>query len=326
MIDLSCIKCQHPMQVDDAFAGSACRCQKCGTIQTVPGRTRAAQPTGAGTIKTLYTHHARANTPGSGLDALADVVASSGLGSGLRDATSGAGKPSTKRLPVLAIIAGGAGGIVAAVVATFILSRPNSATTGTNGPTSGVNQTNRAQSSATARSANFCGVTLNEPVVVYVLDRGNSTRDAMGYLVAATVQSIRSLGADRKFQVIFWDNGQSEAAYPGGGPQYATPETINAAQRVLEGVVAFGRTDAEPAIKKALAVKPGAIVLVTAKGAELDDAFNQTMTHLQKSAGGTTKIHTIAIGQPGEALAKIALATGGEHKSLTPGELRDAGQ
>src|SRR5882672_8026508 len=97
MINLTCTSCHKLLQIDDAFAGGVCRCKFCGTIQTVPSqKTRAAAPTAASVApkaaaKTLVPssgsgHHSY--TPpgsGTGLDELAQIVASSGLaGTGLR--------------------------------------------------------------------------------------------------------------------------------------------------------------------------------------------------------------------------------------------------
>src|SRR5213595_1557311 len=97
MINLTCTNCKKLLQIDDAFAGGVCRCKFCGTIQTVPShKTRAAAPTAAGAApkaaaKTLLQssgsgqHTFTAPTSGTGLDELAQVVASSGLaGTGLR--------------------------------------------------------------------------------------------------------------------------------------------------------------------------------------------------------------------------------------------------
>src|SRR5215217_6168635 len=36
MISLTCTNCRTVLTIDDAFAGGVCRCQHCGTIQTVP--------------------------------------------------------------------------------------------------------------------------------------------------------------------------------------------------------------------------------------------------------------------------------------------------
>src|SRR3954462_5113595 len=97
MIALTCTNCRKTLQIDDAFAGGVCRCMYCGTIQTVPSaaKGRATSPTAASTVakaaapaKTLFQssthapHTTKAPPPatsGSGLDELAQIVASSGL-------------------------------------------------------------------------------------------------------------------------------------------------------------------------------------------------------------------------------------------------------
>ena len=60
MISLTCTSCKRGLEIDDAFAGGVCRCQFCGTIQTVPaglkkgGRPATPVGTAAATQKTLY--------------------------------------------------------------------------------------------------------------------------------------------------------------------------------------------------------------------------------------------------------------------------------
>ena len=87
MISLTCTSCKRVLEIDDAFAGGVCRCQFCGTIRTVPaglkqGSRPGAPVSGATEAKTLYQKKGRAASgsqpgPGSGLDDLADAVASS---------------------------------------------------------------------------------------------------------------------------------------------------------------------------------------------------------------------------------------------------------
>jgi hypothetical protein len=66
MISLTCTSCKRSLEIDDAFAGGVCRCQYCGTIQTVPANFkqggRPATPVGKspGTQKTLYQKQAAA--------------------------------------------------------------------------------------------------------------------------------------------------------------------------------------------------------------------------------------------------------------------------
>src|SRR5438309_266199 len=99
MINLTCTNCKKLLQIDDAFAGGVCRCKFCGTIQTVPSqKTRAASPTATAVApkaapppKSLFQSSGRIEaghgpaTSGTGLEELAQIVASSGLaGTGLR--------------------------------------------------------------------------------------------------------------------------------------------------------------------------------------------------------------------------------------------------
>src|SRR2546428_8641877 len=99
MIRLTCTTCQTILVIDDAFAGGVCRCQHCGTIQTVPA-AGASMQTAVKEPKTLYQNPSRVEAAaGTGLDDLANVVASSGLGSGigsgLRNTTSVKSPPAT---------------------------------------------------------------------------------------------------------------------------------------------------------------------------------------------------------------------------------------
>ena len=60
MISLTCTSCKRALEIDDAFAGGVCRCQYCGTIQTVPAALkqggRPSTPIGKSPTvqKTLY--------------------------------------------------------------------------------------------------------------------------------------------------------------------------------------------------------------------------------------------------------------------------------
>jgi hypothetical protein len=101
MISVICTQCRAQLEMDDAFAGGVCRCQYCGTIQTVPSLSkikRQSAPTAAPALTPAAapaSPHPQANDsptgPTSGLDALAEAVASSsGLGRGsLRSGASG---------------------------------------------------------------------------------------------------------------------------------------------------------------------------------------------------------------------------------------------
>src|SRR5687768_3359452 len=76
MISINCTQCQQLLEMDEAFAGGVCRCQYCGTIQTVPSHLK--KPTPAAAVAPAKAVHPGGGS-GTGLDDLAEVVASSGL-------------------------------------------------------------------------------------------------------------------------------------------------------------------------------------------------------------------------------------------------------
>ena len=132
MISLTCTSCKRVLEIDDAFAGGVCRCQYCGTIQTVPASLktegRAVAPATPQAAKTLYQRKGRAASgsqpgAGSGLDDLADAVASSsGLARGaLRTrAPTPTPPPPPKRdikKPLIAVI----GGLVVIIIVLLVL-------------------------------------------------------------------------------------------------------------------------------------------------------------------------------------------------------------
>jgi len=61
MISLTCTSCQKVLQIDDAFAGGVCRCQYCGTIQTVPSSLKKNPGTASPASKALYQRKSRAS-------------------------------------------------------------------------------------------------------------------------------------------------------------------------------------------------------------------------------------------------------------------------
>jgi hypothetical protein len=141
------------------------------------------------------------------------------------------------------------------------------------GPTGGQNPVVAPGTPEVVQAApNFCGVALNEQVVVYVLDRGNATRDVFDLLKEATYKSVQTLGPDRKFQVLFWNNGSDEG-YPSGLPVYSRPDNLAACRRAMEETTAFGQSDPTTALTKAIANKANVIVLATAKGLDLEPGF-----------------------------------------------------
>src|SRR3982750_4749638 len=116
MIQLICTHCRAMLEMDDGFAGGACRCQHCGTIQTVPSHLKN-KTSGAKKVRTLYQNGPA--IPTSELDELAVVVVSSGLNSS-RLRKPAAGAPDQKQQKNLKVILISAATILSILSATLI--------------------------------------------------------------------------------------------------------------------------------------------------------------------------------------------------------------
>ena len=363
MISLICTHCQTQLTIDDAFAGGVCRCQHCGTIQTVPAKNATVA---AGTTaevaggRSLYRTQSRGNDPSSSstggsatLEELADVVASSGLsGSGLSGSGLSSGSLRRKKQatrPAAASTATGAApapnrtplliamGVALAIAIGFCVYLATRTTTesATHNQNSLPNSVANADSSAAGNPANsaaapagsspqFCGTPLTGSTIVYLLDRGNSAAEIFDALKQATFASIGSLGNDRKFQVVLWDNHTGDVSYPPSEPTFATPDNVTACAKALEDVTAYRQSDIEAPLKKVVAESPDVIVIATAKGFELDDSFVSKVEAI--TSGSKIKLDTISLrGADCAPLKTLAQNSGGTYAVVTDSALRAAG-
>jgi hypothetical protein len=314
--------------MDEAFAGGVCRCRHCGAIQTVPTHLKfknTAATTKKKAGRTLYSKRAGGDAiPSSGLDQLAQVVASSGLSSEALKAR-GRKKPTRKEVFLVGVSAG-IGLILIIVGVGVALTRGKSAPTASGAAVTASSIGSPAESSAVLASPNFCGIPITDRIVVYVLDRGSATGELFSYLKEASFKSATSLGPERKFQIIFWNNGGQDDAFPDSAPTYATATNVEAARRALDGVYAFGQSEIGSALTKAIASNPERIMIATGKGAQLGDEFVQQVLSIRKDR--PVKIDTIDIGSPAltPALKTIADRTGGNSQLLAEADLKRYGK
>jgi hypothetical protein len=160
--------------------------------------------------------------------------------------------------------------------------------------------------------------------VIYLLDRGNSVNESFDALKGACYRSLKQLGPDRKFQVIFWDRESGSAEYPPGGMRNATAGAIEDCQRDFQDVVAGGSTRLSGALREAIDRKPQLIVIATAKS-QLDD---DDAAALSASDRAGIRIDFVQIGAPSTtaAVTDVTRNTGGRVKTITPAELRELGK
>jgi hypothetical protein len=349
MISIHCTHCKQLLEMDDAFAGGVCRCQYCKTIQTVPSNARhrsasAKTSSKSKPAKTLYT------TPDSGLDELAQVVASSGLSrKGL------AKKPSTTRSEVsdqaesvaaptkpnasrnVMMIGGGALGAIVLAVVLFLVFKPATPPASPAGQSPDVSSKSPATPDGDGSHAAapvphvagpaFADIPLPGNSVVYLIDRSQANEEVFDTVRAAVNKSILSLGRARRFQIIYWSRtDEGLVSYPEDSLVFATQGEVDTAGKRFEDVIAYGKTELKPTIEKAVRHKPAAVVILTAKGYSLDEtdaaAVKTAMT------GVSTKIHTVSLGEPGggaesKVLKDIASQNGGIYRELSPSQLQD---
>jgi hypothetical protein len=319
MIQITCTSCKKAMRIDDAFAGGVCRCQFCGTIQTVPAAaSRTAQSAVAGAAKgpkTLFENKTRSAAvgTGSGLDDLADVVHSSGLTDDRLQNKSASGTgPGKNLMPIVGIAAVV---IILLLALTLMLVFRGSA----------IPHQSAANAAATGTPAqaapSFCGLTIDQPVVVFLIDNGSSSDAVLDAVKSALFHSLDSLGPDQRFQVLFWN--PDSAGYPTGTQTaFAVKDNIDAAKSKLRDVGASGSTDPLVALQYAIADNPSQIILVTAKAGDLDDSLIERVMAARGSS--TVRIDAVAInGVPGDSvLAKIADRTGGKFLPLPEAQLK----
>src|SRR6185503_2708000 len=87
-----------------------------------------------------------------------------------------------------------------------------------------------------------------------------------------------------------------------------------AAQQQFKDVFTFGRADPRPAIKRATALKPSALVIVTGRAFDLEDDLDpETRDAL---VGSQAKVHTFALTSDdgSKVLGEISKATNGQSK------------
>jgi von Willebrand factor type A domain len=154
--------------------------------------------------------------------------------------------------------------------------------------------------------------------VVYVIDRSVSmgVSGALAFARHEVLAGIEALPDDARFAVIFY-NRQAELLSPDGQTGLVTATAANraATARLLDDVPASGDTDHLAGLRRALALSPDVIFLVT-------DADNMTADQVRNAAilnRSRAAIHAVQLSRTGEQdeqspLAQLARLTGGTHR------------
>jgi hypothetical protein len=154
--------------------------------------------------------------------------------------------------------------------------------------------------------------------IVYVVDRSGSMTDSLDYVKMELKRSLRELGPEKMFHIIFYSSGPA-LEMPARRLVSATGANRRRAYEFIDGVVASGETDPSEAFQRAFAVGPEVIYFLT------DGEFDQAIVGQVKRAnvGGKVAVNTIGfLYRPNEALLrKIAADNGGNYKFISEADL-----
>lgn len=169
--------------------------------------------------------------------------------------------------------------------------------------------------------AEFFGLGRSAPGVrriVYVVDRSGSMTDTFEFVRREMKRSIGALRRSQRFHTIFFSSGDL-LENPPRDLVAAIPANKTQAFAFIDGVMAGGGTDPEPAMRRAFAVNPDIIYFLT------DGEFRPTLVaRLQEwNRNEKVRIFTIAfLGSGGiPLLEQIAREHGGEFRFVTENDL-----
>ncbi|MBE3100048.1 MAG: VWA domain-containing protein [Planctomycetes bacterium] len=155
--------------------------------------------------------------------------------------------------------------------------------------------------------------------IVFIVDRSGSMTDAFDFVKYALKRCVAYLNESEDwFHIISFSSG-SPVEMPPRRLVNATERNRWLAMEFIDTVIAEGETDPSEALRRAFAVGPDTILLLT------DGEFAPEVAHLVKDLNkdGKVKVHTIGfLYKTGEAILKqIAAENGGTYKFVTEADL-----
>ena len=155
--------------------------------------------------------------------------------------------------------------------------------------------------------------------IVYVVDRSGSMLDTFVYVQAELRRSIAALRRSQKFHVILFNTGD-----PLENPPKRLVSAIDAHKEkfseFLDGVTPTGGTKPEAAMRRALALEPDLVYLLS-DGIDFQPSLLERLEEWNR--GGRVRIYTIAYldQAAGELLERIAREHHGEFKFVSEDDL-----
>jgi hypothetical protein len=157
----------------------------------------------------------------------------------------------------------------------------------------------------------------NMRTIVFIIDNGPSQQPYLADVNRAVLNSLETMPTSRSIHIEYWDSSAAPS-YPANGLTAVNDNSVAAAVAAMINTPALTDPDPDAAIKKAVSLKPNAIVLIT--GRTFDDATRDRL--LAEFKGPASKVFAFSINSPtNSTLQAIATTTGGQYTDITTARL-----
>ena len=281
-IDLDCPECSARLQIDEAYAGSVCRCDSCGQLMKVPAAPDASQDTG------------RPTAPGDEPDVVTPAPAEP------------AEQPAPTRRWLIPAITGAVLLIALAGLAFFATSRPPAQVESQEVQIKDIHGGYHPdQNPYLSRRANFLGVPLLDPVVISI-DASATSRRWFDLAKASVMSNLVYMPDDARMRVMFWQEDDVDRELLPVPPRKFIKNSGQAnmfIQSDMDRNAAQGDASPMSATLEALKMKPRQIVFVTSQllDGERLEKFDQALRTAPQ-----LRVDIIVIDQEQPGLQQIA--------------------
>ena len=184
---------------------------------------------------------------------------------------------------------------------------------------SSTQQAARAQD----KPAEFFGIPCDGRRIAFAICSSGGMTDTLQHIKQELKRSIRHLGPDQQFQVIFWRGGP--ALEMPGGMTAATPPNRKAAFKFIDSTIPVGSKDPTDGLRAAFQSQPDVIYLLSY--GEFDQMIPRYIGKLNRDGKVTvnTVILTYSNDRDNDMLKQIAKENGGTHVLVSADDLKALG-
>lgn len=332
MLQLNCPQCDAPLEIDEGFRGSVCRCFECGALLTVPANPKRER------TESLT----RPETPGD-----AETSGGSGSPGAGSEPSEGEGEgeseprtyqtPSGKRVelsereleqvPVarrrmgvrigtVAVVSG----IMLALVAGVIFGMAQMMSQGQEQPVDPAAVHSEVfeitENPFLLEEPSFMGLPAPESPLVLMADTSAAMSEHFALISEAILHALGTLEPSQRVQVILWHE-QGPIVVP-DEPTAAGDVDREEVSRTLEGIYPAGGLAPAAALEEAAKAQPQRIILVLAQPPYPDEM--DALAERVEAAGAPLTV--VMIDNTSERLTRIAEDSGGALIEISGGRLR----